>query len=162
MRFLGRLLLGFLALLLAVPVGAATLLTVLVLDPVAGAWLTRGALAGLDAGLSDLAAGLPPEGFALLLAGLARASFALLVAPPLLVALVGEVLRLRWLAWYGGGCALLTAALPWLARGAVRPGGPGQVAAEARVTALLFVAGAASGLVYWLIAGRSAGTAGRS
>ncbi|WP_375455615.1 hypothetical protein [uncultured Methylobacterium sp.] len=155
MRFLGRLLLGSLALLLAIPTGAGTLLAALVLDPVASVWLTKGAMAGLDAGLSDLAAGLPPEGFPLLLAGLAKAAFMVFVVPPVLVALIGETLRLRGYVWYGGACGLITAALPWLARGAVRPGGP--LAAEARLTAILFVAGAGAGLVYWLVAGRGAG-----
>ncbi|WP_313901156.1 hypothetical protein [Methylobacterium sp. J-092] len=156
MRILGRLLLGSLALFLAIPSGGAILLMALVLDPVASVWLTKGALAGLDAGLSDLAAGLPPESFAWVLAGLAKASFVLLAVPPALVALVGETLRWRGLLWYGAGCGLITAALPWLARGAVRPGGT-ALTAEARVTAILFLAGAGAGLVYWLIAGRSAG-----
>ena len=156
MRFLGRLLLGSLALLLAVPAGVAILLGALVLDPVASVWLTQGALAGLDAGLSDLAAGLPPESVVFLVAGLAKAGFVLVVVPPALVALVGETLRWHGLLWYGAGCGLLTAALPWLARGAVRPGGT-ALAAEARVTAILFLAGAGAGIVYWLIAGRSAG-----
>jgi hypothetical protein len=47
----------------------------------------------------------------------------------------------------------LTAALPWLARSRVSDV---ALAAEGRITALLFLAGAASGLVYWLVAGRSA------
>ncbi|WP_375463353.1 hypothetical protein [uncultured Methylobacterium sp.] len=154
MRLIARLVRGAFALLLAIPAGAAVLLAALVLDPVASVWLTRGAMAGLDAGLSDLAAGLPPESLPLLIAGLAQASFVLLAVPPTLVALIGETLRLRGLSWYGGACALLTAALPWLARGAVRPGGAGQVAAEARITAILFVTGASAGLVYWLVAAR--------
>ncbi|GJE60148.1 hypothetical protein [Methylobacterium trifolii] len=158
MRVLGRLLLGCFALLFAIPAGGGVLLLALLADPAAGEWLTRGALAGLEMALSDLAAGLPPEGFGLLVAGLAKAAFMLLAAPPALVAGVGETLRLRGILWYGGACGLVTAVLPWLARGAVRPGG--AVAAEARVTAALFVAGAAAGLVYWLIAGRSAGRPG--
>lgn len=158
MHLLGRFLLGALALLLAIPAGAAILLACLVLDPVASVWLTKGALAGLDAGLSDLAAGLPPESVAWVLAGLAHAAFVLLAVPPALTALVGETLRWRSLLWYGGGCGLITAALPWLARGAVRPGGT-ALAAEARVTTILFLAGAGAGLVYWAIAGRKAGLA---
>ena len=69
------------------------------------------------------------------------------------------------LLWYGAGCGLLTAALPWLTRGAVRSRDTGRnsglnpdlLAAEARLTLILFVVGAGAGLVYWLIAGRSAG-----
>ncbi|KAB1079087.1 hypothetical protein [Methylobacterium soli] len=156
MRVLGRLLILSLALLLAVPAGALTLVLVLVLDPAAQAWLAGGALAGLDATLSDLAAGMAPETMLLALAGLAQALSVLLVAPPVLVALVGETLRLRALAWYAGAAGLLTAALPWLARGAVRPGGAERLAAEGHLSAILFLTGATAGLVYWLVAGRSA------
>lgn len=81
----------------------------------------------------------------------------LVCLPPAIVGLSGAMLRARGILWYGAGCGILTAALPWLARGAVRPGAPGFVAAEARLTLVLFVAGASSGLVYWLIAGRRAG-----
>ncbi|MFC6747950.1 hypothetical protein ACFQFG_28045 [Methylobacterium persicinum] len=58
-----------------------------------------------------------PEGLLLLVAGLARALFVLIFVPPALTAVVGEVLGRRGLLWYGGGCGLLTAALPWLVRG---------------------------------------------
>lgn len=158
MRFLGRLLLVLFALVLAIPAGVAALGIGLVLDPVANAWIANAGLAGLDAALSDLSAGLPPESVALLAAGLAQALFVVAVLPPCLVALSGELFGMRALAWYGGGCGLLAALLPWLARGSVRPGGDAvQLAAEGRATALLFVAGAVAGLVYWAVAGRSAG-----
>ncbi|WP_449410745.1 hypothetical protein [Methylobacterium komagatae] len=159
MRLLGRILLGAFALLLAVPAGGIALSVALLFDPGANAWLTNGALAGLDVALGDLAAGLPPEGLLLLVAGLAKALFVLLFVPPALVGLAGEVLGARSLVWYGGGCGLLTAALPWLMRGAPRPGASGLAAAEARLTLILFVVGGCAGLVYWLIAGRSAGNA---
>ena len=161
MRLLGRLILGAFGLLLAVPTGCLALVLGLFVDPGANAWLTNGALAGLDMALSDIAAGLPPEGLFLLAAGLAKALFALLFLPPAVVGLSGEVFGARGILWYGAGCGILTAALPWLARGAVRPGAPGFVAAEARLTLILFVVGACAGLVYWLVAGRSAGRAVR-
>ncbi|WP_336487972.1 hypothetical protein [Methylobacterium nigriterrae] len=157
MRVLGRLLLSALALVLAVPAGGVALALALALDPAAQAWLAGGALAGLDAALSDLAAGMASETMLILIAGLAQALSLLLVAPPVLVALVGEVLGLRAVSWYAGTCGLLTAALPWLARGAARPGGADRLAAEGHLTAILFLTGAAAGLVYWLVAGRSAG-----
>jgi hypothetical protein len=164
MHALGRLILGAFALLLAVPAGCAVLILALLVDPTAQAWLSGGALAGLDMALSDLSAGLPPEGFALLLAGLAKALFVLLFVPPALVGLGGEILGRRGLLWYGAGCGLLTAAVPWLTRGAVHAAGgtrdAGLLAAEARLTLILFVVGASAGLVYWLIAGRGAGFAG--
>ncbi|GJE08532.1 MULTISPECIES: hypothetical protein [Methylobacterium] len=157
MRLLSRLLLAGLGLLAAIPCGTLALMAGLVLDPAADAWLARAGLAGLDA-LSDLSAGLPPESLALLAAGLAQALFALLVVPPVAVALIGEVAGLRALAWYGAATGLLTAAIPWLVRGAPRAGGEAaRLAAEGRLTALLFVAGAVAGLVYWVVAGRGAG-----
>ncbi|MGU3418593.1 hypothetical protein [Methylobacterium sp. D54C] len=160
MHALGRLILGAFALLLAVPTGLAVLVLALLVDPAAQAWLSGGALAGLDMALSDLSAGLPPEGLALLLAGLAKALFALLFVPPAVIGLGGEILGRRGLLWYGAGCGLLTAALPWLARGALRSGGARDaalLAGEARLTLILFAVGASAGLVYWLVAGRGAG-----
>lgn len=161
MHALGRLFLGALALVFAVPAGFGVLVMALLLDPAAQAWLTGGALAGLDMALSDLSAGLPPEGLVLFVAGLAQALFVLLVVPPALVGLCGEVLGRRGLLWYGAGSGALTAALPWLTRGVLRSGeagaNPSLLAAEARLTVILFVVGASAGLVYWLIAGRGAG-----
>ncbi|MGU3285888.1 hypothetical protein [Methylobacterium mesophilicum] len=161
MHLLGRLILGAFALLLAVPAGAGILVLALLIDPSANAWLTGGALAGVDMALSDLSAGLPPEALVLLVAGLAQALFVLLFVPPALVGFAGEVFGRRGLLWYGAGIGILTAALPWLARGGVRPAAagadPGLLAAEARLTLILFVVGAGAGLVYWLVAGRGAG-----
>ena len=163
MHVLGRLLLGAFALLLAVPAGAAILVLALLVDPTANAWLTGGALAGVDMAVSDLSAGLPPEGLALLIAGLAQALFVLLFVPPALVGFAGEIFARRGFLWYGAGGGLLTAALPWLARGAVRSEAtgtaPGLFAAEARLTLILFVVGASASLIYWMVAGRSAGFA---
>ncbi|MCJ2126052.1 hypothetical protein [Methylobacterium sp. J-077] len=158
MHLVGRLFLGAFALLLAVPAGGSILMLALLVDPTANAWLTNGALAGVDMALSDLSAGLPPEGLTLLIAGLAQALFVLLFVPPALVGFTGEMFSRRGLLWYGVGSGLLTAALPWLARGVARPeAGPGLRTAEARLTLILFVVGASAGLVYWLVAGRSAG-----
>lgn len=161
MHLVGRLILGVFALLLAVPAGAAVLALALLVDPTAQGWLAGGALAGLDMALSDLSAGLPPEGLALLIAGLAKALFILLLVPPALIGGIGEILGRRGYLWYGAGCGLLTAALPWLTRGAVRlrggGGDAGLAAAEAHATLILFLAGASAGLVYWLVAGRRAG-----
>ena len=161
MHLLGRLLVGAFALLCAVPAGFSILVLALLVDPAAQAWLTGGALAGLDMALSDISAGLPPEGLVLFVAGLAKALFVMLVVPPALLGLAGEVLGRRGVLWYGAGCGALTAALPWLTRGALGSGeaarNPALLAAEARLTVILFVVGASAGLVYWLIAGRGAG-----
>lgn len=153
---LGRILLASLALLMAISAGALALMGGVLLDPALREALGRLGLTGLLAGLADLAAGLPPDMAALMLTFLAQALALLVVVPPVLTAVVGELFGLRSALWYGGLCAGLTVALPWLARGAVAPPA-GAVAAEARLSVLLLATGAASGLTYWLIAGRGAG-----
>jgi hypothetical protein len=75
------------------------------------------------------------------------------IIPALLVVIVGEIGRIRALAYYvvGGGLAL--AAIPLLAR----YGQSGGVTSpEAIVWQVFATAGFAGGFVYWLIAGRNA------
>ncbi|CAH1658120.1 MULTISPECIES: hypothetical protein [unclassified Chelatococcus] len=72
--------------------------------------------------------------------------------PPAIIALVGEFAGWRSFVWYSAATALLTAALPWIARGSA-DGTQG----EADVTLVLFLTGALAGLVHWAIAGRTAG-----
>ncbi|UMY17332.1 hypothetical protein MMB17_22360 [Methylobacterium organophilum] len=158
MYLVGRLLIGAFALLLAIPCGAAVLATGVLLDPATSEALSRLGLVGFFGGLSDLAEGIPPEVAFMALLAFAQALFVLLVLPPTLTAILGEAFGLRALAWYGGASGLFTALLPWLARGGIRPpSGPAALAAEGRIAAILLLAGAASGLVYWLVAGRGAG-----
>ncbi|GJD49103.1 hypothetical protein OPKNFCMD_1833 [Methylobacterium crusticola] len=160
MRLLGRLLVIGVALLLAIPAGAAVLGAGVLLDPALRDLAGSLGLSGIAAVLSDLAEGyLPDPGLVEAALALGRALVLLVVVPPALNALVGEVLGWRSLAWYGGATGLLTALLPWLMRG-VRGAAAGPAgAAEGRVTAVLFLAGGVAGLVYWLAAGRRAGPA---
>ncbi|KWT66265.1 hypothetical protein [Hyphomicrobium sulfonivorans] len=75
------------------------------------------------------------------------------IIPALLMVVVGEVARIRALAYYviGGGLAL--AAVPLLAR----YGQAGTVASsDAIVWQVFATAGFAGGFMYWLIAGRNA------
>lgn len=75
------------------------------------------------------------------------------VLPPVIAAVVGEIGGFRSSVWYGGASGAVSAAVPWAARAWT-----GQASeAELRITLILFLAGCLSGLVYWLIAGRSAG-----
>lgn len=74
-----------------------------------------------------------------------------LVLPPAVAAAAGEIGGWRSFVWYGGASGLISAAMPWAA-GAGRAG-----EGELRITLLLFLTGSLSGLVYWLIAGRTAG-----
>ena len=78
-----------------------------------------------------------------------RIMFTLLIFPPLLVAVIGEVLKLRGLLWHALATGVLTAAVPWILRGAARIGTP----AELHVSFVLGLTGAVAGLVYWAIAG---------
>jgi hypothetical protein len=77
--------------------------------------------------------------------------------PVALVGLVGEIARWRSFLWYAGATGALTAAVPTLARAALDTT-PDRLALplEAHMTLMLFLSGVVAGLVYWLIAGRSA------
>ena len=153
MRIFGRLVVVPLGLALAVSTAAAALLLAALFDPViwdfAGRVLWTGfwwlwtrvvEAGGDDFDLSDMAT-------------LYGAAAAFLVAPSVVIGLIGEVLGWRSLAWYAGGTGLISAAMPWLLRQAERSGtGP-----EGHLTLMLLVAGASAGLVYWMVAGWSAG-----
>src|SRR5690349_19218884 len=53
-----------------------------------------------------------------------RIVFTLLVFPPLMIAILSEVLGMRSLVWYALAAGILTAAVPWILRGAARVGSP--------------------------------------
>ena len=153
MRFLARLVLVPLALLFAVPAGAAALFMAAVFDPVLHRLGADLAEAGFGAMLDALAALEPPERLSGPVAGVAMAAFALLVAPPAFIGLIGEVAGFRAFLWYAGATGILTALLPWLTRTALRPATPDEL----RIAGALFVGGTVAGAVYWLIAGSSSG-----
>ena len=157
MRFLGRALLFLFGLLLAIPAGFLALALGIAFEPAAQELIAALGAAGVDEALSDLWADDAPEvAPGGLFVRLWALSATLLILPPAFVGLVGEAAGLRSFVWYGFGCGGLTAALPWLSRSEPLAGGS-VLAAEGRITALLFVAGATAGLTYWLVAGRSAG-----
>jgi hypothetical protein len=155
MRLVVRLFLLVLGIAFAATTGAVVLAVGLIAEAAARDLLGALGLAGVEALLSDLAAGRSPDGAAAFVRAVGTGLFALLVAPPALAALVGEGLGLRSFVWYGGAAGALTAGLPWLLR--TGPSAEPALRAEGRLTVLLFLAGAASGLTYWLVAGRSAG-----
>jgi hypothetical protein len=158
MMGLGRVLLAVFALILAIPAGALALTVGVLLDPTFRETLGELGLVGLFAGLSDLAQGLPPDVAVMAVLLFAQALSLLLILPPTLAALFGETLGLRSPFWYGGATGGLTALLPWLARGGPPPAaGSAAAGAEARLAVILLITGVVSGLVYWLIAGRSVG-----
>jgi hypothetical protein len=157
-RIWGRAILFCLGLVFAIPAGFMTLAVGTSIEPSARELVTELGLAGADAILADLWHGGPTAFDAAgLLVGMWALSAALLILPPAFVALVGEIAGLRSFAWYGVGTGLFTAALPWLGRDWERWSEGAMLGAEARITTLLFLTGAAAGLTYWLVAGRSAG-----
>jgi len=82
-----------------------------------------------------------------------RIMFTLLVLPPLIIALISEVLKMRSLLWHALATGVLTASVPWILRGAARVQNP----QELHVSAMLALTGAVAGFIYWAIAGRDAG-----
>jgi hypothetical protein len=160
MRLIGRVFLLALGLVLAIPFGVVTLAIGVGLEPAARELVGALGLATLWSILADLFAGEPPDARAVaLFTAFATGVAAILIAPPALVAVIGEVLGWRALMWYAGGSGALTALLPWLgrARSGIARATEAALPAEGRITLILFLTGAASGLVYWAIAGRSAG-----
>jgi hypothetical protein len=84
---------------------------------------------------------------------LGQLGLAIIVAPVVLVAIGSELFRLRSGLIQSGLTGLLAALLPLAMLGLMRtPSGD-----ELQVIAGLFLVGAATGFVYWLIAGRDAG-----
>lgn len=143
-----------LALLIAIGASSLFFLAATIVDPVmatlTGDTLFVGFWALVDAVFSsdDPA---PIVADAMLAVG--RIVFTILVFPPVLIAVVSEVIRMRSLVWYAGATGVLTAAVPWILRGAARVANP----AELHVSLVLGLTGAVAGFVYWAIAGREAG-----
>ena len=142
------------ALLFAIGAGMFALLIAGVVSPDLGL-LIGGGFERLIAALFDMAAqGFDPgpaadAAFSLL----GRLGFAILVAPVLLVAIGSELFRLRSGLIQSGLTGVLAALLPLAMLGLARA----PSAAELQIISALFLVGAATGFVYWLIAGRGAG-----
>jgi hypothetical protein len=98
---------------------------------------------------------------AVAVAELARFVWTVLVAvcviPLVLTVLVGAAAGVHSLAWYAGGTGVFAALSPWIARAAFHSAKAASAsAAEMRFAFVFFLTGAAAGLVFWLLAGRSA------
>ncbi len=140
MRVVGRLILVPLGLLLAAATSATVLLTL-------GLERLTHALHGTDIGFGQL-----EQGMNIVLGAYGVATAAVLV-PALLVAVIGEVARIRSATYYvvAGGAALCV--VPLLARLGTFEG---DMASMATIWQVFATAGFAGGLVYWIVAGRSA------
>ena len=156
MHALGRLLFWIVGLILAIPAGAIALALGVLNEPAARETIARLGLAAFATVFRIAAEGGDPQPLVeTLFLGFWTLSTVLVIAPVTLVSAIGEIAGARSFLLYGGATALLTAAIPWIARGGV--GDPTALSAEGRLTAILFVTGAVAGMVYWAVAGRSAG-----
>ena len=157
MRFLGRIVLLLVGLIFAIPAGTVALAIGIAAEPAARELTALIGIAVMNAVFDDAFRGVEPDLIGLqLFYGFGAISLVVLIAPVSLVAIVGEVIRNASFVFYAGVTGLLTAGIPWVLRGGVTTSGA-ALAAEGRITALLFVTGAVAGLVYWLVAGRGAG-----
>jgi hypothetical protein len=153
-----------LARLLMVPFGIGAAITAGIVFLVVAVF-TNSAVGELFAGLSVAslfaffdsftALGEPDIAGQQLLLALWMFAVAVVAIPPTAVALIGELAGWRSFMWYSGATGAVSAAIPWLARGSAER----ATAGEFNVTLALFLAGALAGLVYWMIAGRTAGRA---
>ena len=164
--FVRRLILVPTGLILAITAGFIFLLIAGLAEPAGRKVLEGIGWIFLLAVRADAMRGEPPASYLALATKIIQAT-AIVVAPVLITALVGEVARLGSYVWYIAVPAVLTAAIPWLARGA-RAAGSAAIrdaatrsaqtqADEARLALLLFLSGALSGFIYWAVAGRDAG-----
>lgn len=145
-----------LALLIAIGAGTLFLFVASLVDPLMGSLTGDTLLVGFWVFVDEVFASEDPGPMIAEAAfAVARVAFLLLAFPPILVAVVSEVIRARSLVWHMGAMGALTAAIPWVLRGSARVATP----AELHVSAVLGLTGAVAGLVYWAIAGRDAGGA---
>jgi hypothetical protein len=139
------------ALLIAIGASSLFLLVASVADPVMAMLTGNTLLVGFWAFVDEVFSSEDPGPIvAAAFEAVGRVVFTLLVFPPLLVAVLSEVIRARSALWYAGATGVLTAAIPWILRGSARVGSPGEL----HVSLVLGLTGAVAGLVYWAIAGR--------
>ncbi|MBS7705724.1 hypothetical protein [Chelatococcus asaccharovorans] len=153
MRLLARFLLVPLGIGCAVTASLIFLLAAATFQPALGRLFAGLSLASLFAFLDALTATGDPEAAprgALLV--LWTLTVGIVALPPAVVALIGEFAGWRSFVWYSGMTGVLTAALPWIARGSAE-----GTQGEADITLVLFLTGALAGLVHWAVAGRTAG-----
>lgn len=142
------------ALLVAMGTGLLAMMIVSVASPEMATLLGGGFVRLVDTLFGMAEDGVDPEPIALATIGLiGKLGLAIIVAPVALVAIGSELFRIRSGLIQSGLSGLLAALLPLALLGLTRtPSG-----AEMRVIGALYLVGAASGFVYWLIAGRDAG-----
>jgi hypothetical protein len=154
LRFIGRLILIPLGIILAAVTAGAFLVSVGFVQPSVGGALTDAAIGAVRTVIQGVMESSPSvERYADLALGLARLTFAILFLPVVLVAAVAEVFGMRIWLLQALVAALLTALLPWAMTPELIAGQP----LASPVTALLAATGALAGSIYWMVSGRNAG-----
>lgn len=142
------------ALMVAMAAGLVAMMVASVVSPGIALLIGGGFERLLDAlfGLADIGVDPGPTAVAAV-SLLGRLGFAIIVAPVVLVAVGSELFGLRSGLIQSGLTGLLSALLPLALLGLSRT----PTGAEVQVIGALVLVGAATGFVYWLIAGREAG-----
>jgi hypothetical protein len=154
LRFIGRLILIPLGLLLAAFTAGAFLISAGFLQPSIGGALTEAAISTVRLVMQGvLENGETPERILKLAQGLTALSLAVLFLPVALVAAVAEVFGMRPWLLQALFAAVLTALLPWAMTPDLIVGQP----LASPLTGLLAATGALAGSIYWMVAGRNAG-----
>lgn len=154
LRFIGRLILIPLGILLAAFTAGAFLISVGFVQPSVGGALTDAAIAAVRTVVQGVMAGSPSvERYVDLAFGFVRLTLAVLFLPVTIGAAVAEVFGLRIWLLQALLAAMLTAVLPWAMTPELIAGQP----LASPLTALLAATGALAGSIYWMVAGRNAG-----
>ncbi len=154
MRFIGRLILIPLAILVAAIASGSFLVITGFVQPQIGGAVTDAAIATVQTLVQSLMEdGEAIDRFGRLAKGLSVLTVSVLFLPLALVAAVAEVFSLRWWVVQALGVAMLAALLPWAMMPTLMAGAP----LGSSLTGILAASGALAGSIYWLIAGRSAG-----
>lgn len=153
-RFLGRLILIPLGILLAAVVAGAFLVSAGFIQPNLGGALTDAAITTVRRLVESLMEdGESIERFARLAQGVTTLSLAVLFLPVAIVAAISEVFSLRYWFLQMLLAAVLTAVMPWAMLPNLMQGTP----LASALTGLLAATGALAGSIYWMVAGHSAG-----
>jgi hypothetical protein len=155
MRIFGRLILIPLGILIAALIAGTFLIVSGFVQPSLGGALAEGAISTMRQLLESLMEDGPAvDRFARLAKGLTSLTLGVLFMPVALVAAVSEVFGLRHWILQALLAAVLTAVLPF----AMLPEMMAGNLLASPITGLLAATGALAGSIYWMIAGRSAGS----
>jgi hypothetical protein len=154
-RLLGRLILIPLAILIAAFAAGSFLVVAGFTQPQIGGAVTDAAITTLRTLVDSLMQdGEAVDRFARLAQGVTTLTLAVLFLPVAIVAAAAEVFGIRWWIVQALGAALLAALLPWAMLPNLMTGAP----LASSLTGVLAATGALAGTIYWMIAGRGAGS----